>query len=255
MAALAVAVLACTLFGSIGLRAGEQLQLAAGPGDSPGAGETAPGESPGSSATAPGESAGGEAKDAGPGDAAAAPEKAEPEAGRKSEEAAEPADEKGKAEAAPAGGEAEQPADKEEGKAETPPAGAAEQPADKAEGDKAAAPASAESVAAAEKVKKGDIPVPTDPVALAAFDALERNCSRCHQAGPTLKREAGQASQEFRQHPPSRRSRQGSEFHPSRQPGWLQALHSGGEEGDALRLLPGIRLQGRAEREGRPGDL
>jgi hypothetical protein len=188
MAALAVAALACTLFGSIGLRAGEQLQVAAGPGDSPGASETAPGDSPESSATAPGESSGGEAKDAEPGDAAATPEKAEPEAGKESGEAAEPADEKGKAEAAPSGGDAEQPADKEEGKAEAPPAGAGEEAADKAEGDKGGAPASTEAAAAAEKVKAGDIPVPTEPVALAAFNALEKNCSRCHQAGPTLKR-------------------------------------------------------------------
>jgi hypothetical protein len=47
---------------------------------------------------------------------------------------------------------------------------------------------SPESEAAAEKVKSGDIEVPTDKVALAAFNALEKNCSRCHQAGPTLKR-------------------------------------------------------------------
>ena len=48
--------------------------------------------------------------------------------------------------------------------------------------------ADAESAAAAEKVKAGDIPVPTDPVALAAFQALEANCARCHQAGASLKR-------------------------------------------------------------------
>src|SRR4029078_6967784 len=64
--------------------------------------------------------------------------------------------------------------------------------ADKAEGKDEIAEApqeqSKESIAAAEKVKSGDIPVPTDPVALAAFDALEKNCSRCHQAGATLKR-------------------------------------------------------------------
>jgi Domain of unknown function (DUF4384) len=48
--------------------------------------------------------------------------------------------------------------------------------------------ASVDSSAAAEKVKSGEIDVPTDPVALAAFHALEKNCSRCHQAGPTLKR-------------------------------------------------------------------
>ena len=48
--------------------------------------------------------------------------------------------------------------------------------------------AALESDAAAEKVKSGDIDVPSDKVALAAFNALEKNCSRCHQAGPTLKR-------------------------------------------------------------------
>lgn len=48
--------------------------------------------------------------------------------------------------------------------------------------------AAAEGEAAANKVKSGDIPVPTDAVALAAFNALEKNCARCHQAGPTLKR-------------------------------------------------------------------
>jgi Domain of unknown function (DUF4384) len=44
------------------------------------------------------------------------------------------------------------------------------------------------SAAAAEKVKTGEIPVPEDPVALTAFNVLEKHCSRCHQAGPTLKR-------------------------------------------------------------------
>jgi len=33
-------------------------------------------------------------------------------------------------------------------------------------------------------VKAGDIPVPAGPVAQAAFEALEQNCSRCHQAAP-----------------------------------------------------------------------
>jgi Domain of unknown function (DUF4384) len=62
-------------------------------------------------------------------------------------------------------------------------------------GDEAAAPdkagsesGDAESAAAAEKVKSGDIPVPTDPIEVSAFKALEKNCARCHQAGPTLKR-------------------------------------------------------------------
>ena len=64
---------------------------------------------------------------------------------------------------------------------------------DDGEGKEAEAPAEskeadAESAAAVEKVKAGDVPVPTDPVALAAFQALEANCARCHQAGASLKR-------------------------------------------------------------------
>ena len=39
-------------------------------------------------------------------------------------------------------------------------------------------------------LKAGDIPVPADPVAQAAFEALEQNCSRCHQAGPTSGQES-----------------------------------------------------------------
>jgi hypothetical protein len=45
-----------------------------------------------------------------------------------------------------------------------------------------------DSAAAAEAVKSGDIAVPREAAALAAFHALEKNCARCHQAGPTLKR-------------------------------------------------------------------
>ena len=48
--------------------------------------------------------------------------------------------------------------------------------------------ASLESDAAAEKVKSGDIAVPTDKVALAAFKMLEKNCSRCHQDGKLVNR-------------------------------------------------------------------
>ncbi len=56
--------------------------------------------------------------------------------------------------------------------------------------DKAASDsADAASSAAAEKVKSGDIPVPTDPIAVTAFNVLEKHCARCHQAGPTLKRQ------------------------------------------------------------------
>jgi hypothetical protein len=78
---------------------------------------------------------------------------------------------------------------------EATPAAPDEKAESKEEGEKAESKegaetelASVDSEAAAEKVKSGKIPVPADPVALAAFHALEKNCSRCHQAGPTLKR-------------------------------------------------------------------
>ncbi len=47
----------------------------------------------------------------------------------------------------------------------------------------------ADSSAAADEVKSGGIPVPTDAVAVTAFNVLEKHCARCHQAGPTLKRQ------------------------------------------------------------------
>ncbi len=175
MAALAVAALTCTLFGSTW--ASEQIILAAGPGESPDAGATAPGEAPEAAPAAePGNDTGDEPpSDASAGqgaDETAAPEEAKPEPGEKSEEAKEPS----------GGGEAEKPA------AEAKPA-AEEKPAAKEEaGETAPQAPTAAAKAAVEKVKSGDIPVPSDPVALAAFDALEKNCSRCHQAGPTLKR-------------------------------------------------------------------
>lgn len=34
-----------------------------------------------------------------------------------------------------------------------------------------------------------EIVPPSDPAACAAFDALEKNCARCHQAGPSLQRQ------------------------------------------------------------------
>jgi hypothetical protein len=143
--------------------------VAEGPGDSPNAGgaDAAPGEDEG----------------AGPG------------AGPGGDEAAEGAD-PGKEAGAAAQGEA---AETKEPAPDAKPAETAEEP--EAKPEEAAAPAKdddaekeavapsepqeadRESVAAAEKVKAGDIAVPTDPVALAAFEALDLNCARCHQAG------------------------------------------------------------------------
>ena len=71
------------------------------------------------------------------------------------------------------------------------PAAKAEEPAATADDAGVAKPESdaADSAAAAEEVKSGDIPVPTDAVAVTAFNVLEKHCARCHQAGPTLKRQ------------------------------------------------------------------
>jgi hypothetical protein len=176
LAALAVVALTCAMFSSTGPRASEQLKLAAGPGESPGASDTVPGEGPEAGpATGPGEGAAGPdeeppsgAPSASPADTTAAPDEAEPEPGDKGEGAEAPSGQDDKAEAGSAGKE---PADKSEGKDESAPQ-----------------PVSAETTAAAEKVKAGDIPVPSDPVALTAFKVLEKHCSRCHQAGPPLKR-------------------------------------------------------------------
>ena len=122
----------------------------------------------------------------------------------------------------------------------------AEAPAESKEAD-------AESAAAAAKVEVRRHSAPTDPVALAAFQALETNCARCHQAGAIA--EAREASQEFRQHPASRRDRSGARTDPARQSGRLQALHPDRQAGDALRLLPGVQLREGAERERGQGDL
>jgi hypothetical protein len=176
IAALAFLALAATLIsaGAPWAAEPEVQKLAAGPGDSP---------SPGDADTTPGEDSDA-APSASPGDDEA-PEGAEPgkDAGAPpAEETAEPKE--------PA------PDAKPEEKAEEPEGTPEEQAApaeDDGEGKEAEAPAeskeaNAESAAAAEKVKAGDIPVPTDPVALAAFQALEANCARCHQAGASLKR-------------------------------------------------------------------
>jgi len=134
-----------------------------------------------------------ESKDASPQDDSGATQ-AEPAAGAGDEKAAAPADATA---GATDGKEQEKPdtsAEKNKSE-EAAPAAPEEKAASKEEGEKAESKegdkteqASVDSEAAAEKVKSGEIPVPADPVALAAFHALEKNCSRCHQAGPTLKR-------------------------------------------------------------------
>jgi Domain of unknown function (DUF4384) len=176
IAAFAFLALACAMLSSSTPWAAEPaLTVAAGPGDSssPGDADRVPGEA---SDTAPAVE---------PGDDQASPQESEPakDAGAPgAEETAEPKEAAPEAEPTE---KAEKPAKGEEHQA----APAKEEDEDK----EAAAPAEveqaeAQSSAAAEKVKAGDIPVPTDPVALAAFQSLELNCSRCHQAGPTLKR-------------------------------------------------------------------
>lgn len=129
-------------------------------------------ESPVTLAQAPGDAS--EPGDAAePGDAEDQAPAAEP-----SEEAIAPADAD-----TPAGTKTASPEDATGGAGQEQ--GSAAKPSNEKE---KAAPAKAEyadseSAAAAEEVKSGDIPVPADPVALAAFKALEINCSRCHQAG------------------------------------------------------------------------
>ena len=176
IAALAFLALAATLISADAPWAAEPevQKLAAGPGDSP---------SPGDADTTPGEDSDA-APSASPGDDEA-PEGAEPgkDAG------APPAEETAEPKEPASDAKPEEKAEEPEGAPEEQ-AGPAE---DDGEGKEAGAPAEskeadAESAAAAEKVKAGDVPVPTDPVALAAFQALEANCARCHQAGASLKR-------------------------------------------------------------------
>jgi hypothetical protein len=170
IAALASLALACLVFGASGPQAGEPagLRLAgAAEGGTPAAKDAGDSE-----ATSPQDDAG-ESKPAEPAtdDDGAAPAPAEEAAGSKDaapDEKPDAAAEKDKT----SPDEASSDEDKDEEKAES----------------KDEQQASAESEAAIDKVKAGEIPVPTEKVALAAFNALENNCSRCHQAGPTLKR-------------------------------------------------------------------
>ncbi|HLC08246.1 MAG TPA: hypothetical protein VJK06_03070, partial [Methyloceanibacter sp.] len=152
------------------------LQLAQGPGDS-GESGAAPGEAGDEPAVAPGTSEGSESEPGG-GQAEDSKDEASPEASEKAEPASDDAEPSGKDDEEST--EAKPDSSDDEEKAATDD----EKPAS-SEPAPEQVTASAE---AAEKVKSGDIPVPTDPVALAAFDALQKNCSRCHQAGPTLKR-------------------------------------------------------------------
>ena len=189
IAAFALLALACAMLSSSTPWAAEPAPtVAAGPGESSSSGDadTAPGDTSDTAPAAPGEDQaspqGSEPAGAPGAEETAEPKEAAPEA-KPAEKAEEPA--KGEEQAAPA------KPDEADGKDEKEEAAPAKE---EDKGKEAAAPAEgeeaqAESSAAAEKVKAGDIPVPADPVAQAAFEALEQNCSRCHQAGPTLKRE------------------------------------------------------------------
>src|SRR6478736_755113 len=181
------------------------LQVAEGPGDS-GESGTAPGEAGDEPAVAPGTSEGApegateEKSDSGEPGATPSKDDAKDEAAPEPTEAAKPADDKDAKEGEKTETKSEEPSPAykpqkitEEPKAtdDKPEAGKPEEAADKPDAEEPKAAKSeqaADAYAAAEKVKSGDIPVPTDQVAEAAFEALEKNCSRCHQAGPTLKR-------------------------------------------------------------------
>ncbi len=181
------------------------LQVAEGPGDS-GESGTAPGEAGDEPAVAPGTSEGApegateEKSDSGEPGATPSKDDAKDEAAPEPTEAAKPADDKDAKEGEKTETKSEEPSPAykpqeitEEPKAtdDQPEAGKPEEAADKPDAEEPKAAKSeqaADASAAAEKVKSGDIPVPTDQVAEAAFEALEKNCSRCHQAGPTLKR-------------------------------------------------------------------
>ena len=169
IAALASLAIACLVWGSSAPRAGEAATLRVA-----GAAED-------DAATA---------KDGGETEAAS------PQEGTDDGEAAAPATDSEEEETSPAGDAAES---KDGAAADKPDAAGTDAASPEKDGKDAEAKpeskdeeefkqASLESDAAAEKVKSGDIDVPTDTVALAAFNALEKNCSRCHQAGPTLKR-------------------------------------------------------------------
>jgi hypothetical protein len=202
IAAFAFLALACAMLSSSTPWAAEPAPaVAAGPGDSPGdagpapgeASDTAPAAEPGDDEASPQESEPGKDTGAPGAEETAEPKEAAPEA-KPAEKVEEPA--KGEQEqAAPA--KPDEAGDKDEQDQAAPAKEEGKEPdkdKDKDKDKEAAAPAEGEDIqpessAAAEKVKAGDIPVPADPVAQAAFQALEQNCSRCHQAGPTLKRE------------------------------------------------------------------
>ncbi len=175
IAALAVAALTCTVSGSNAVETGDRagLRLAAGPGEStePGGAEAVPGEAGEDEGPAASPGTGAEdSKPGGPGEKAEG-KTAPPDSDEAGEADAKTTEAKPEEDATEAKETASEPDDDDETKtAEKPEA------------------LSAKSAAAAEKVKQGDIPVPTDPVALAAFHALEKNCARCHQAGASLKR-------------------------------------------------------------------
>jgi Domain of unknown function (DUF4384) len=177
IAALASLALACLVFGSSGPRAGEpaSIRLAGAAESEGGAAAKDTDESEGASPQDDSDGKPAEPATDATGDQAAP---ADETAGSKEGTQEEPdtSAEKAKTdEASPAGGGDKAESKEREDKAESKEGSETQQ-------------ASADSSAAAEEVKSGKIDVPTDPVALAAFNALEKNCSRCHQAGPTLKR-------------------------------------------------------------------
>ena len=151
IAALAGLALACLALGSNGPRAGEPV--------------------------AP-RLAGAASGDAGPAQAGEA-ETASPQ----DDDDSEPVESKEGAAEEGAGAEETKP-DTGTGEAETDSSGEMPEPEQQSQPEET----SAESEAAAEQVKSGDIPVPAEPVALTAFNVLEKHCARCHQAGPLLKR-------------------------------------------------------------------
>lgn len=197
--ALLIAALTGAMAGSIAPRAAEPAaeteqsapgessdaaEKAQGPGDSDDAAESAgPGDD--DSGDKPDANAGEESLEAAPPAADAKPEQAEPEKAETGNSGMEP-------EGAAA---ASEPADTAKDEPAAEPAQADQKadesgdPQGKHESAEAAQEQSPESLAAAEKVKAGDIPVPADKVALAAFDVLEKHCARCHQAGASLKRQ------------------------------------------------------------------
>lgn len=187
IAAFAIAALTCTVFGSSSTpKASEHgVQLAAGPGESadPGDVDTAPGESEDAApAAGPGEDEEGtpDAKAQGnepPADAEPAPQ-GQPSEGPRSKTEAPPSSAAEKAEPAEAPSEGK-PAQAEE------PAAKPEQAAEPAKPEPVPSPAE-------EASDPSGLPVPKDPIEAAAFHAFEKNCARCHQVGPLLKKSRAQ---------------------------------------------------------------